>query len=461
MSVTEQIGLKINNDEIIIDLTGENARWEELVNKIMSGDVIPVIGPDFQLKGEVDVDKYLIEWLSNYFKLEATPKTYSQLIYNPKVRKYKDNIYNILDQVLNQKGLPPSNLIVKLLMTKKFPFVITTSFTPIVENVMRDVWGDVQVLQFRNDASRDMKAGEGDITSEKDLQKPTVFYMFGKHSYEKERYAVTEADFMVFCKSWLAEQNVPKVLATAIKKRSLLCLGSSYSDWLLRFIWFSMRIKVEDLRSSVVVSNHVEPTLEEFLKRVEASIQGDPQGAIDQIVDRINARHSQITNRNNDAPRFEYDIFISYSRTDEFVVDRLRDSLKGQGLNVWFDRTNINGGDEWLERITHGIRTSRLFVPVLSKNIEREIYEEHEYRNEWRIATAIFNKRGGQTFIYPLNEKGFDFYKSETKVPSEFQEKHAIAYDLTCDFVDIAKRMATKVEELRKLENELYNGNNN
>lgn len=460
MSVTEQIGLNINNDEIIIDLTGENARWEELVNKIMAGDVIPVIGPDFQLKGEVDVDKHLIGWLSEYFKLETTPKTYSQLIYDKNVRRYKDNIYNIIDQVLNQMKLTPSDLIVKLLNTKKFPFVITTSFTPVVENVMRNVWGDVQVLQFRNDASRDMKAGEGDIKSERDLQKPTVFYMFGKHSYEKERYAVTEADFMVFCKSWLAEQNVPKVLATAIKKRSLLCLGSSYSDWLLRFIWYSMRTKVEDLRSSVVVSHHVEPTLEDFLKRIEASIQRDPKCAIDQIVDRINARHSQITNNNN-APRFEYDIFISYSRTDEFVVDRLRDSLKEQGLNVWFDRTNINGGDGWLERATHGIRTSRLFVPVLSKSIEREIYEEHEYRTEWRIATAIFNKRGGQTFIYPLNEKGFDFYKSETKVPSEFQEKHATAYDITSDFVDIAKAVANKVEELRKLENELQNGNNN
>ena len=154
MSITEQIGLNINIDEIVIDLTGENARWEELVNKIMAGDVIPVIWPDFQLKGEADVDKHLIGWLSKNFKLENTPKTYSQLIYDKNVRRYKDNIYNIIDQVLNQMKLTPSDLIVKLLKTKKFPFVITTSFTPIVENVMRNVWGDVQVLQFRNDASR-------------------------------------------------------------------------------------------------------------------------------------------------------------------------------------------------------------------------------------------------------------------------------------------------------------------
>lgn len=460
MSVTEQIGLDIVNDEIIIDPTGENAQWEELVNKIMVGDVIPVIGPDFQLKGEIDVDQHLVKWLSNYFKVETTPKTYSQLVYDPNMRKYKDNIYNIIDQVLNQMKLAPSDLIVKLLATKKFPFVITTSFTPVIENVMRDIWGDIEVLQFRNDARRDMKPDEGDIWSEKDLLKPTVFYMFGKHSYEKERYAVTEADFMVFCKSWLAEQNVPKVLATAIKKRSLLCLGSSYSDWLLRFIWYSMRTKVEDLRSSVVVSHYVEPTLEDFLKRIEASIQRDPKNAINQIVERISARETRMNNINRSVPQFEYDIFISYSRTDEFVIDKLRVSLKEQGLNVWYDRTNINGGEGWQERISHGIRTSRLFVPILSKSIEREIYEEHEYRTEWRIATAVYNKRGGQTFIYPLAEKGFDFYKRETKIPSEFQEKHAIAYDISSDFVNIAKTMANKIEELRKLENELQNGNN-
>lgn len=448
------------NDEIFIDLTGENAQWEELINKIMEGDVIPVIGPDFQLKGEVDIDQHLIKWLSNYFKLETLPKTYSQLVYDPNIRKYKGNIYNIIDQVLNQMKLTPSDIIVKLLSTRKFPFVITTSFAPVIENVMRDVFGDINVLQFRNDARRDMKAGEGDIASERDLSKPTVFYMFGKHSYEKERYAVTETDFMVFCKSWLAEQNVPKVLATAIKKRSLLCLGSSYSDWLLRFIWYSMRSKVEDLRSSVVVSHYVEPTLEEFLKRIEASIQRDPKEAINQIVERIRIREAQLTTRNNDVPQFEYDIFISYSRKDEFVVDKLRSSLESIGLNVWFDRTNIDEAQDWMEEISHGIRTSRLFVPILSKNIEREIYEEHEYRTEWRMATAIYNKRGGQTFIYPLAEKGFDFYKRETKIPSEFQEKHATAYDMNSDFDYIAKKMARDIEELRKLENELQNGSN-
>ena len=461
MKTTDQIELTPNVDDIIIDWTGENARWEELVNKILAGDVIPVIGPDFQLEGEKNVDKHLISWFSNHFNLDYIPDTYSQLIYDPKIRKYKDNIYNIIDQVLKQMKLTPSQLIVDLLKTKQFPFVITTSFTPVVENLMCSIYGKVKVLQFRNDASRDMKTGIGDIGSERDLQEPTVFYMFGKHSYETKRYAVTEADFMEFCKSWLAEQNVPKVLATAIKRRSLLCLGSSYSDWLLRFIWYSMRTKVEDLRSSVVVSHHVEPTLEEFLKRIEASIQRDPQKAINEIVSRIDARKAQMESGQTDVTRFEHDIFISYSRTDESIVNRLRGALEKQGLDIWFDQTNIQGGDGWQERITHGIRTSRLFVPILSRNIEREIYEEHEYRTEWRIATAIFNKRGGQTFIYPLIEKGFNFYKSETKVPSEFQEKHAIAYDIDSDFIDIAKAMATKVEELRKLENELQNGNNN
>lgn len=451
----------MNNDEIFIDLTGENARWEDLTAKIMAGDVIPVIGPDFQLKGEADVDKHLIGWLASYFKLPATPKTYSQLIYDPRVRQYKDNIYNIIDQVLSQMRLQPSDLIVKLLGTRQFPFVITTSFTPVVENVMRQVWGHVDVLQFRNDASRDMRPGEGDIASERDLQRPTVFYMFGKHSYERGRYAVTEADFMVFCKSWLAEQHVPKLLATAIKRRTLLCLGSSYSDWLLRFIWYSMRTRVEDLHSSVVVSHYMEPTLEEFLQRVEASIQLNPQAAIDEIVRRIDSRRSQPTVPAADVPRFDYDIFLSYSRTDEPVVSRLRAALESQGLHVWFDRTNIHGGDGWLEAISGGIRTSRLFVPVLSKNIEREIYGEHEYRTEWRMATAIFNKRGGQTFIFPLNEKGFDFYRPETKVPSEFQERHSIAYDADTDFIAIARAMAVKVDELRKLENELQHGNNN
>lgn len=45
----------------------------------------------------------------------------------------------------------PSDILVKLLGSKMFPFVITTSFTPIVEQAMRNVWeSELRFLKFNN-----------------------------------------------------------------------------------------------------------------------------------------------------------------------------------------------------------------------------------------------------------------------------------------------------------------------
>ena len=37
-------------------------------------------------------------------------------------------------------------------------------------------------------------------------------------------------------------------------------------------------------------------------------------------------------------------IFVSYSREDQSVVDRLAQSLKQSGFNAWVDREGIRGG---------------------------------------------------------------------------------------------------------------------
>ena len=190
-----------NKDLIDIDLDVESIlsedeeRWEELLNEIMAGNVIPVIGPDFQISDEKNFHAQLIDLFAKKFGIVsevtpgAGPQTFSQLIYDKKflnTAKKPDVIYKLIYQVLSKVKKRPSDLLLRLLGTKKFPFVITTSFTPVVESAMKQVWGEdnVSVLQFRNDPSRDLKPGEGDIMNIKMMSSPTVFYMFGKYSEE-------------------------------------------------------------------------------------------------------------------------------------------------------------------------------------------------------------------------------------------------------------------------------------
>ncbi len=466
-----------NKDLIDIDLDVESIlsedeeRWEELLNEIMAGNVIPVIGPDFQISDEKNFHAQLIDLFAKKFGIVsevtpgAGPQTFSQLIYDKKflnTAKKPDVIYKLIYQVLSKVKKRPSDLLLRLLGTKKFPFVITTSFTPVVESAMKQVWGEdnVSVLQFRNDPSRDLKPGEGDIMNIKMMSSPTVFYMFGKYSEEKNRYVVSDVDMMEFCKSWLADLKTPRLLTEAIKSRYLLVLGNNYSDWLFRFICYSLRSSAEDMRSSLMVSSHADDNdpLIQFLNRLETFVQRDPEYVVGEIERRITKREDPGKPKETNDMTFKTDVFLSYSRNDEAFVRRLYDVLSKRGLRVWYDRKDIKAADNWRQAITNGIRTSRIFVPILTSNIENEIMEVHEYRTEWKEAVSIADKIGARTFIIPIVEKGFDFYNELTDVPTKFSERNAVWYDHGTNLETIAAVVEDKVNEVKSLEQKMSHG---
>lgn len=450
--------------DIDIDVNKEEteSRWKFLLDEIMEGNVIPVIGPDFQVSDAENLHTQLIRCFAKKYGVTSNPQSFAQLIYDKAftaaVDNKRDKIYPLIYKVLSQIPSKPSELLMKLLQTRKFPFVITTSFTGVVEKAMDDVWGEgnVRVLQFTNNPIHDTRVGQGDVMSERDLKQPTVFYMFGKYSIEPHRYVVTDIDMMQFCKAWMSGAGVPRVLTEIIRRKYLLFLGNNYSDWLFRFIWYFMR-SAERNRPSVFVSSHIEDSLEQFLNRLETFIQTDPEKAVDEIVTRICRR------ANVEAPKepvFGYDVFISYSRSDSAMAGHLFEALVGRGLNVWFDAGGgIREWEGWKQKIGEGIRQSRLFVPVLTKNIEAEILQEHEYRTEWLEADAVSAKRGGFAFICPVAEKGFDFYNGNTAIPRSFSSQNAAWYGSADDIDEIAGKLYERIQEFKRMERELSHGN--
>jgi hypothetical protein len=72
-------------------------------------------------------------------------------------------------------------------------------------------------------------------------------------------------------------------------------------------------------------------------------------------------------------------IFISYSRSDKEIVDRLISQLEEAGLPLWVDRKDIGGGHLRHEEIVQAIQTCSAFILVLSPssvvsdNVRREL----------------------------------------------------------------------------------------
>src|SRR5574341_746003 len=72
-------------------------------------------------------------------------------------------------------------------------------------------------------------------------------------------------------------------------------------------------------------------------------------------------------------------IFISYSRKDIGFVRKLAEDLEKAGYDVWWDLSDLRGGDDWLRVIPAAIESSAYILVVLSPNAIASEWVEKEY----------------------------------------------------------------------------------
>ncbi len=59
-------------------------------------------------------------------------------------------------------------------------------------------------------------------------------------------------------------------------------------------------------------------------------------------------------------------VFLSYASQDAEAAKRICESLRAVGVELWFDQTELVGGDAWDQKIRRQIKECVLFVPVIS-----------------------------------------------------------------------------------------------
>lgn len=72
-------------------------------------------------------------------------------------------------------------------------------------------------------------------------------------------------------------------------------------------------------------------------------------------------------------------VFVSYSRDDQVLVDRLVTELHKAGVNVWIDRERIKPGQRWQNAIKKAIEDGTYFIACFSGNLEKR---DSSYVNE-------------------------------------------------------------------------------
>jgi hypothetical protein len=60
-------------------------------------------------------------------------------------------------------------------------------------------------------------------------------------------------------------------------------------------------------------------------------------------------------------------LFISYSHKDKAFASNIAKDLENEGYDIWLDRTDIQTGSRWDDEIVKGLKTSQVFMVLLSK----------------------------------------------------------------------------------------------
>src|ERR1700676_2945571 len=100
----------------------------------------------------------------------------------------------------------------------------------------------------------------------------------------------------------------------------------------------------------------------------------------------------------NEPPRA---VFLSYASQDAEAARRICEALRASGIEVWFDQSELRGGDAWDLKIRQQIRDCALFIPIISAHTTSR--PEGYFRLEWGIADQRTQKIArNKAFIIPV-----------------------------------------------------------
>ena len=77
-------------------------------------------------------------------------------------------------------------------------------------------------------------------------------------------------------------------------------------------------------------------------------------------------------------------VFLSYASQDAEAAQGICEALRSAGIEVWFDQSELRGGDVWDQKIQREIHDCALFIALISDNTASR--HEGYFRLEWDLA---------------------------------------------------------------------------
>jgi len=94
-------------------------------------------------------------------------------------------------------------------------------------------------------------------------------------------------------------------------------------------------------------------------------------------------------------------VFLSYASQDAEAAQKICEALRAASIAVFFDQSELRGGDVWDQKIRREIHECTLFIPVISANTASR--HEGYFRLEWDLADQRTHMMArSRVFVVPV-----------------------------------------------------------
>jgi len=413
-------------------------QWENLMDRLKSGEIVPVIGNDLILvkknnKDFISLYEYFARETAKYYEIPNPSLSIHELTLNHQGFKNENihlKIKEIYDKLKSEKKIFIEPLI-KLAEITDFKYYISTSIDDLLEDAIRNerqiAEGELNVIDY----SLVKKANKHE------QHNVTIFRLMGSLNNLAD-FAIDEEKMLehVYSISSREYHDHPQVneLIDRIKDKIFLFIGCDFPDWFMRFL---MRILTNRRLNNMVIKDYVinkssknPEKLVNFLTHcgkdcvvIEESDINDATTFVDQLYSQWKA--SARMSRKN---QIKGTVFLSYYHENQQYAEYLKEKLAAEGIQVWFDKNNLGPGKhkDIIEKAI--MKECGVFVPLISAEI---LDKPNCYAREveWKAAEYRFNVdkyRGVPFIIIPCVIGDYDF--SKNRIPDFFKE--LTAYNL-------------------------------
>ncbi|MEO6232406.1 MAG: toll/interleukin-1 receptor domain-containing protein [Ferruginibacter sp.] len=379
----------------------DQSDWDELLGYISSRKLTPVIGKEmytFSDNGStLSIENYLAKQLLERSRITDSPDL---------------SLPDTVDFLEFEKHIKPKDIKNKLMSIEEgiaFEFPLLADFLQIKDlnyYINTGVYNSIlekQIKAVRNEhptaINFSLNEPFSDSSSLDKLTEPFVFNVFGSLKQNNDP-AVGEDDMLEYAGNFKEKISAAINISNALKNRNLLFLGCNFPEWMMHF---TLRLLSNeplhewgDNRTIIIVNDNTEyrKKLIDRLKNYDVTTY---EGSTSDFVKELTRQWQQ----KNPQEETKKNVFLSYTRADTAIVENVKKSLEEMGgVNCWYDKRELEPGDNWLEKIVVSIRRADFFIPIISENSLQ--HKDGYVHKEWVQAQTewVFRNSGKSSGNY-------------------------------------------------------------